>query len=195
MSGTPCGITSIFPREPHTLRAATGRQFAHDNQAIGELCDLFEHDPLICVRLAQNRVQRSDQRHFQSAQQGQNVAARGAAVDAVFMLQADKIVAIEVQEICGPLIGGNVFLRQLQAHLFRIIVAGIGIVDGNGKEASFSVFGCERGGECSVHRSVVNEKWQCRTRAADNFPVKNERNACGLIDLGLGPARVVQVHT
>ncbi len=99
------------------------RKFAHHYQAIGELSDLFEHDALICVRLAQNRVQRSDQWHFQSAQQNQNVAARGAAVDSVFMLQANQVVAIEVKKIGGPLIGGNVLLRQFQAHLLRIIVA------------------------------------------------------------------------
>ena len=71
---------------------------------------------------------------LQSAQQRQNVAARGPAIDAVFMLQTDEIVAIEVQEISGPLIGGNVLLVQFQAHLFRIIVARIGIVDGNGEQ-------------------------------------------------------------
>ena len=87
-----------------------GRQFAHDNHAIGELCNLLEHDALICVRFAQNRMQRSDQRHFQSAQQCQNVAARGPAIDTVFVLQTDEIVAIEVQKIGGPLIGGNVLL-------------------------------------------------------------------------------------
>ena len=161
-----------------------GRQFAHDNQAIGELCDLFEHDALICVRFAQNRVQRSDQRHFQSAQQGQNVAARGAAVDAVFMLQADKIVAIEVQEIGGPLIGGNILLRQFQAHLLRIIVARIGIVDGNGKQASFSVFGCERvaqvgreSGNAALARQIIPNKSNARgQRQAAGFQRDGQRS-------------------
>ena len=46
------------------------REFAHDDQAIGELRDLFEHNALICIRFAQNRVQRCDQRHLQSAKQG-----------------------------------------------------------------------------------------------------------------------------
>ena len=146
-----------------------GRQFAHDDQAIGELCDLFEHNALICVRFAQNRMQRSDQRHFQSAQQGQNVAARGAAEDAIFMLQTDEIVAIEIQEIGGPLIGGKVLLRQLQAHLLRIVVAGIGIVDGNGKQAPFSVFGCERvaqvgreSGDAALARQIIPNKSDTR---------------------------------
>ena len=159
------------------------RKFAHDHQAIGELRDLFEHDALICVRFAQNRMQRSDQRHFQPAQQSQNVAARGAAVDAVFMLQADQIVAIEVEKIRSPLIGGNVLLRQLQAHLFRIIVAGIGIVDGDGEQASFSVFGCERGaqvgresGNATLARQIISNKRNARgQRQAAGFKRGEQR--------------------
>ena len=146
-----------------------GREFAHDHQAIGELRNLFEHDALICIRLAQNRMQRSDQRHFQPAQQNQNVAARGPAVDAVFMLQADEIVAIEVKKIGGPLIRGNVLLRQFQAHLLRIIVAGIGIVDGDSEQASFAVFGCERGaqvgrerGNAALARQIIPHKRDAR---------------------------------
>jgi hypothetical protein len=86
------------------------------------------------------------------------------------MLQAYEIVAIEIQEIGGPLIGGNVFLRQLQAHLFRIVVARIGIVDGNGKQAPFSVFGCERGAQ--VGRESSNA-------ALPRQIIPNERNARG----------------
>ena len=67
-----------------------------------------------------------------------------AAVDAIFMLQANKIVAVEVEEISGPLIGGQIFLVKFQAHLLRVFVARIGIVDGNGKQAPLSVFGGER---------------------------------------------------
>ena len=38
------------------------------------------------------------------------MAARAAAVNAIFMLQTNKIVAIEVKKISGPLIGGKVLL-------------------------------------------------------------------------------------
>ena len=109
----------------YTSRRRPAAQLAHHNQAIGELRDLFKHGALICVRFAQHRVQRSHQRHLQSAQQGKNVTARDPAVDAIFMLQANKIVAIEVEEIGGPLIGGKVLLLQFQAHLFGIFVARI----------------------------------------------------------------------
>ena len=50
-------------------------------------------------------------------------APGAAAVDAVLMLQTHQIVAVEVEKIRGPLVGCNVFLGQLQAHLFRIFVA------------------------------------------------------------------------
>ncbi len=83
------------------------RQFAHDNQAIGEPRDLFQHGALIRVRLAQNRVQRGHHRHLQSAQQGRMWQPARAAVDAIFMLQANKIVAVEVEKIGGPLIGAR----------------------------------------------------------------------------------------
>ena len=97
------------------------------------------------------------------------MAARAAAVDAVFMLQADQIVAIEIEEIGRPLIGGDVFLRQFQAHLLWIVVTRIRIVDGNGKQASFSVFGRERGaqigrecGNAALARQIVSDKCDAR---------------------------------
>src|SRR5579863_2511755 len=85
------------------------------------------------------------------------------------MLQTDQIVAIEVEEIGGPLIRGDVLLLQLQTHKFRIIVAGIGIVDGNGEQASFSVFGRERaaqvgreGSYATLARQIVPNKRNTR---------------------------------
>ena len=114
------------------------------------------------------------------------MAARGAAIDAIFMLQAHQIVAVEVEEIGGPLIGGNVFLGQLQAHLFRIVVARIGIVDGNRKQASLSVFCCQRsaqvGGEsgnAALPRQIVSDKSNARgQRQAAGFQFDRQRGGC-----------------
>ena len=107
-SGTPCGITSIFPPgTAYTSRRSWAAKFAHYNQAIGELRDLFEDDALICIRFAKNCVQRRHQRHLQFAKQGQNVAACGASKDAIFMLQANKVIAIEVEKLCGSLVGSQ----------------------------------------------------------------------------------------
>ncbi len=94
------------------------RLFAHDNHAVGKPHDLFKHRSLILIGLAQNGVESGHNRHLQFAQQGQNVAAGNAAIDSVFMLHADEIVAIEIEELRSPLIRGQVFLLQFQAHLF-----------------------------------------------------------------------------
>ena len=51
------------------------------------------------------------------------LAARNPAIDAVFMLQADKIVAVEIEEFRGPLVGGKILLLQFKTHLLRIFVA------------------------------------------------------------------------
>ncbi len=97
------------------------------------------------------------------------MTAGDSAVDAIFVLQANKIVAIEVEEISGPLIGGNVLLCQLQTHLLRIVVAGFGIVDGNGEQASFTVFGCQsvtqvgrESGNAALARQIVSNKSDAR---------------------------------
>ena len=117
------------------------RQFAHHHNAIGKLCNLFEHNSLICVRLAQHRVQRSHQRHFQSPQQRQHMAPGGAAIDAVFVLQADEIVAIEVEEIRRSLVRCNVLLFKFQPYFARIFVTRVRIVNGNCEQALVAIFG------------------------------------------------------
>ena len=88
-------------------------------------------------------MQRRHERHLQLAQQCEYVAACIAAVNAIFMLQADQVIAIEVEEIGGALVGRKVFLGNLQAHLLWIVVARIEIVDGNREQPSLSVFGRE----------------------------------------------------
>ena len=81
-------------------------QFTHHDHSIGEPRDLFENAPLIRIRLAKNCMQRGHERHLQPAQQGQNVTARGSSIDAIFMLQTNKVVAIEVEEVSGSLVRG-----------------------------------------------------------------------------------------
>src|SRR5579859_7084082 len=81
-------------------------------------------------------MQRGHQRHLQFAEQGQDVAAGGASEDAVFMLQTNEVIAIEVEELRGSLVRSNIFLRQFQANLFGVFIARIRIVDWNCKEAT-----------------------------------------------------------
>ena len=109
------------------------RLLAHDNDAIGKPRNLFKHLTLIQVRITQHRVQRGHDRHLQLAQQGQDVAARDSAINAIFMLKADQIVAIEIEKLRGPLVGSQIFLFEFQAHLLRILVVRFGIVDRNCK--------------------------------------------------------------
>ncbi len=59
------------------------------------------------------------------------MAACGSAINAIFVLHANKIVAIEIQEIRGPFIGAQILLLQFQTHLLWVLVAGIGVVDRN----------------------------------------------------------------
>ena len=56
------------------------------------------------------------------------------AVDSIFMLKADQVVAIEIQELRSPLIGGQIILIQFEPDQFRIVVACVWIVDRNRKE-------------------------------------------------------------
>src|ERR1035437_7394883 len=116
-------------------------------------------------------MQRSHQRHLQFAQQGKYVASCATAVNAILMLQTNKIVAVKVEKISGTLIGGKILLLYLKANLFWILIARIRIVDGDGKQSFLSVFGrerraqigCERG-NAALSRLVVSHKrnagWQ-----------------------------------
>ena len=49
--------------------------------------------------------------------------ARYATIDAVLMLKADQVIAVEVEEFRGPFVGTEIFLFKLQAHLLRIHIA------------------------------------------------------------------------
>ena len=59
---------------------------------------------LVGIGLAQNGVQRGHHRHFQAAQQMQDMASGGAAEDSILVLQAHHIDIVEVQEFRGFLI-------------------------------------------------------------------------------------------
>jgi len=95
-SGTPCGMISIFSfGTAYISRRNCAACTLMTNQPIGKPRYLFENHALIWIWIAQNAVQRGYNRHFQFAQKGQDVAARNAAVDPVFMLDADQVVAVE----------------------------------------------------------------------------------------------------
>src|SRR6185437_220462 len=104
------------------------------------LCDLVQHSSLVGIRLAQNRMQGCHQWHLQLAEQEKNMAPRSAAKDAIFMLQADEVIAVEVEKFCCPLVGTHIFLRNLQPYLFWIFIARVRIVDRDREESLSPIF-------------------------------------------------------
>ncbi len=146
-----------------------GSQLAHHHHTVRERRNLFEHRPLVRIRLAQNRVARCHQGHLQFAEKRQDVAACGAAVDAVFMLQAHKIVAVEIQEVGGTLIGGHVFLLKFQTYLFGVVVMRIRIVDRDCKQPLWTILGPE---------SRAKVRGESRNAALARKIVPDKGNAC-----------------
>ena len=127
-----------------------GGHLGHDNEPVGSLRDFLEHTSLRGAGLPENSVQRSYQGHLQPAQQGKYVVAVSAPVDAIFVLQAYQVVAIEVQKIGGAIIGRDIFLIEFQTHSLWIFVARLRIVDRDCKEAVCSIF--RRHGRAQVGR-------------------------------------------
>jgi hypothetical protein len=68
------------------------------------------------------------------------MAPGNSAVDPVFMLQANQVVAIEIEKVSRPLVRSEIVLSQFKTDLLRVIVACIGIVYGNCKETFRTVF-------------------------------------------------------
>ena len=93
-----------------------GRELAHDNEAVGKLCDLFHDHQLVGIWLAQNRMQRCHHGHLQAAQQMQNVAPGRAAEDSILVLQAHHVDVVEVQKISCFLIRLHVVLGKRPSH-------------------------------------------------------------------------------
>ena len=66
------------------------------------------------------------------------MSARGAAVNAEFMLQANHVDIRKVQIVGRPPIGGQLLLLNFEADLGRIIIAAFNVVDRNDKAHSTS---------------------------------------------------------
>ena len=103
--------------------------FAHHHQPGRKPDQLAHHAPLLRVRLAQHRVQRGDDGHLQFAQQRQHMAARRPAENAELMLHANHVHVRDVQKIRRAQIRRQVLLRNLEAHLRRIIVTAREVID------------------------------------------------------------------
>jgi hypothetical protein len=200
------GYLVSLPQEP-------GAALTHDDQPIRALGQLFHDAALIRIRLAQDGVQRGHHRHAQLAQERQNVTAGRTAEDAVFVLQADEIHIVAVQEIRGPPVRGWVILHQLEAHARRIGVAVVGVVHGQGEASRLRVRGGDglaqigrEGGNPALARQIIADegdppKWglSCRVHNAApprtaRFPIRPEGVLCPSIKESLNTSNVDAVR-
>jgi hypothetical protein len=78
-------------------------------------------------------VQRRDDRHFEFAQQRQDVPAGRTAEDTELVLQADHVHVADVQKVGGAQIRGKILLLDLEANRFWIFIDTPEIVDGHGE--------------------------------------------------------------
>ena len=116
-----------------------GRELAHNNEPVGKLRDLFQHQHLVRIWLAQNRVQRCDHGHFQTAQQMQDMTTGWTAEDAILVLQRYHVNVVEVQEFSGFLIRLHIILSERPSHRGGIVVTFFGIVDRESQQSSSPV--------------------------------------------------------
>ncbi len=72
----------------------------------------FEHDFLLVARLFQHGVQRQDQRQVGCADKFQDVRARSAAEDSIFMLKPDGFRAAGLDPLGRLAIGIERFRRR-----------------------------------------------------------------------------------
>ena len=143
------------------LAAALGHH--HQPRRAGD--QFLHHAPLVRVGLAQEGVQRGDDRHAQFAQQRQHVAAGRPAENPELVLQADDVGMADVEEIRRPQIGGQVLLLDFEAHFRRILVAALEVVDRHRKALGPGLVGRHRrpqvggeGGDAAFARQVIAEE-------------------------------------
>ncbi len=85
------------------------------------------------VGFLQDGVERGDDRNAQIAQQREDEAARRAAINSVFVLEADDVGVAEVQVVGRAPVGIEIVFAELEPHFVGIFVAFGQIVDGSDK--------------------------------------------------------------
>ena len=93
------------------------------------------------------------------------MAAGAPAEDAVLVLQAHEIDVVDVQEVGGAAIGVDVLLRQFEADAGRIVVARLGVVDGQGDARRLDALDGDglaqvgrEGGDAALARQVIADE-------------------------------------
>jgi chaperonin GroES len=158
-------------REPRSGRA-------HDHHPLRERRQLVHHAALESVRLGEDGVQRGDDGHPQFAQQLQDVTPGFSAEDPVLVLDADDVDGVDVQEVRGATVRGDLALGDLEANTRRVGIAPAGIVHredealdlGTGRSDGPAQIGRESR-DPAMTRQVVAEHRDLpdRSPAADGF--------------------------
>jgi hypothetical protein len=116
----------------HHDRARIGAIDAHQNVAAdighhdhprGTLEQSFHHPTLIVIRVFEDRVKRDDHGDRQPIEQRQQILARGPAINAVFVLDPNRLRAARFDRPGGRHIGQSIFLGDRSGHFGRTIIA------------------------------------------------------------------------
>ncbi len=98
------------------------------------------------------------------------MAACNPAVDAVFMLQAHQVVAVEIEKVGSSQVRSEIVLSQFESNLLGIVVRSIGIIDGNCKKAFGAVLGTDSGAQVGSERCYA---------ALPRQVISHKGHACG----------------
>ena len=148
------------------------------------------------IRFPEHRVKRRDDRHVEAGEKLDDVAAGLTAEDSVFVLQADRVDTLGVEECRGATIVVDILLADLEPNARRIVIIapGVGHRDDRGLEVGTSrrdrlmqIVG--EGGDSAaarklvadegdparwVHAVVSERSWRCR---GSNKEEPSDRNA------------------
>ena len=87
------------------------------------------------------------------------------AEDAVFVLQADEIYIVGMQEVGGAEIRVDILLRQFKSNAGRIGIAALDVVDGQGNARCSTVFGGDgltqvggERGDAALARQIITDE-------------------------------------
>ena len=158
-------VIDFLGRDAIDLLEEVNAALAHHDDPVGQGGHFLQHPELIGVGIAQNRVKGRHDRHAQIAQQGQDVAARPAAIDAILVLQTHQVHVVDVQKISGPPIRIDVFFAQLKTNARRIVVAGGDVIDRQGDAGRAGEFRGDglaqvggKGGDPALAGQIVADK-------------------------------------
>ena len=112
-------------------------------------------------------MQRRDDRHPQLAQQRQHMAARRPSKNTELMLETNDIHVVDVQEIRRAQVGRQILFRDLKAHLRRIIITVLDIIDRHDRALDRGKFGGDGAAKVGRERGDAAFSWQVIAEKCD----------------------------